>query len=73
MASSKGSTIETKAKNGETAFEAEEALLKVDASGLGAGQDDVAKVDGFGRDHFTSLKLGLGMFLPVTLMHSLAK
>lgn len=70
---SKGSTTEAQTKNGEATFEAKETLFERNASGFGGGEDEAGKVEGFGWDHLTSLKPGLGVVLPVTSMHFSAR
>lgn len=51
VAPSNGTTTEAKTEDRQPAFEPEEAFFELNASGLGFGEDEVAKVEGFGRDH----------------------
>ncbi|MBK7584483.1 MAG: hypothetical protein IPI67_30300 [Myxococcales bacterium] len=73
VAPSNGTTTETKAKDREPTFQAEEAFFEPNASGMSFGEDLVAKAEGFFGDHLTSFRPDFGMVLPVTSMHFCAR
>jgi hypothetical protein len=73
VAAPERSVTEAQVKYGTTAFEAQEAFVEVDTSGTGGGEDEVAEVEGLGRDHFTSLSPAVGIFFFRSFMHESAR